>query len=119
MIDQASLKAAVASFTSLAKVLDASVVSHDGLILTSTSKDEDINDIVGAMSSELVAKGKQSCRELMLGDLWGNLLFGTQGAILTRVINEEMVLLVRVDPSANLGEIYGKMNLTVRKLAVD
>lgn len=119
MIDQSSLKAVVQDLARHDKVIDVSIVSHDGLVLTSSSTSLDVTDIIGAMSSEVIAKGKQSIRELELGELWGNLLFGTTGAILTRVVNEEMVLLVRVQPGINLGAIVNLMNSSVKKLALD
>lgn len=119
MIDQASLKASVQNFMSIPKVIDASIVSHDGLIMTSTTDDTDLSDIIGAMSSELISKGKQSVRELDLGDLYGNILFGIKGAIMTRVINEEMVVLVRVEPGVDLNAVFTRMNQVVRNLAID
>ncbi len=119
MIDQASLNSAVERFSALPGVVDASIVSHDGLIMTSTSSDQDLNDVIGAMSSEIVAKGKQTITELQLGELWGNALFGSTGAILTRTINEEMLLLVRVTPQAQLAETFDKMNNVVTQLSIE
>ena len=119
MIDQQSLLVAVQRFQAVAGVIDASIVSHDGWIMTSTSSDEDLTDIIGAMSSEVIAKGKQTVNELELGSLWGNALFGTEGAVLTRVVNEEMLLLVRVAPSASLAAIFDQMDKVVRSLALD
>lgn len=119
MIDQTTLRAVVGDLASKDKVVNAHVVSHDGLVLTSSTNDVDVTDIVGAMSSELIAKGKQSVRELELGELWGNMLFGTTGATLTRIINEEMVLLVRVEPGINIGAIVADMNSVVKKLSFD
>ena len=120
MIDQASLTAAVERFSNgLSGIVDASVVSHDGLIMTSTSDDQDLNDLVGAMSSEMVSKGSQTVRELAIGDLWGNALFGTEGAVLSRTINEEMLILVRITKDANLAAVFDQMNVVVDQLNLE
>ena len=120
MIDQASLKAAVQRFTQgIPGIVDASVVSHDGLIMTSSSDDQDLNDLIGAMSSEMVAKGSQSVRELDIGELWGNALFGTKGAILTRTINEEMLILVRITTEANIASVFDTMNTVADQLNLE
>ena len=120
MIDQASLDAAERRFSSgIPGIIDASVISHDGLVMTSTSKDIDLNDLLGAMSSEIIAKGKQSVRELELGELWGNALFGTSGAMLTRIINEEMLLLVRIRTEASIARVFDEMNKVVSQLSLE
>ena len=120
MIDQASLKAAVQRFTQgIPGIVDASIVSHDGLIMTSSSEDQDLNDLIGAMSSEMVAKGSQTVRELEIGSLWGNALFGTDGAVLTRTINEEMLILVRVTTEAHIANVFDIMNTVADQKQLD
>ncbi len=94
----------------------AAIVSPDGLILVSSTKDHDMNDRIAAMTSEMLAAGNMTVRELDFGSLYLNMVFGTLGGVIVRGIDDEMVVTVLVARTANVGKVVMLVNATVARL---
>ena len=94
----------------------AAIVSPDGLILVSTFRDKDLNDRMAAMTSEMLAAGNMTVRELEHGPFFLNLVFGTQGGVIVRGVDEEMVLCAIMKRTANVGQVVQQVNQTVSRI---
>lgn len=94
----------------------AAIVSPDGLILVSSMKSRDENDRLAAMCSEMLSAGKMTASELQLGPLFMNMVFGTEGGIIVRGIDEEMVLAAYIGRGANVGKVVQGLNQTAARL---
>lgn len=117
MLDRQSMQVAVQDLTGVdPNITAAAIVSHDGLMMVSTLDDQDTNELMAAMTSEVLSKGKQTIEELELGDLHSDLLLGTDGGLMARKINDEMVLVARIRPGVNVGRVFGKMNEIVKRI---
>ena len=92
------------------------IVSPDGLILVSSITERDENDRLAAMTSEMLTAGNMTVRELNAGPLYMNMVFGTEGGVIVRGIDEEMVLAALINRSANVGRVVGLINQTVSAL---
>jgi len=116
MLDQPSMRAAVDELKRIdPAIIGAAIVSHDGLVMVSTHEDTDHNDTMAAFTSEVLTKGRTTIRELNFGDLHGEIIFGTQGALMIRNMNEEMVLVAEVGTNVRVGTVYAAMNQIIEK----
>jgi predicted regulator of Ras-like GTPase activity (Roadblock/LC7/MglB family) len=98
------------------EIKGAGIVSPDGLILVSTLKSREDNDKLAAMTSEMLSAGNMTVREMDLGPLFLNMVLGSQGGIIVRGIDEEMVLSAIVSRGANVGKVVVALNQTVSRL---
>ncbi len=94
----------------------AAIVSPDGLILVSTFKNREQNDKLAAMTSEMLSAGNMAVREMDLGGFFLNMVFGSDGGIIVRGIDEEMVLSAFISRGANVGQVVASVNQTVSRL---
>ncbi len=97
-------------------ITGAAIVSPDGLILVSTLTERDTNDRIAAMTSEMLAAGNMTTRELNYGEFFLNLVFGTEGGTAVRGIDEEMVLCTLFSRQANVGQVVQHVNRTVKRI---
>ena len=118
MLDRQSMQAAIEDLIKTdPHVRVAAIVSPDGLVLVSSDDDRDRNELLAAMVSEVVAKGAQSVEEMSLGRFVGDMVFGSDGGIFLRSINDEMLLVVTVSPRVHVGRVYARMNVLAERLA--
>lgn len=116
MLDQPSMRAAVEELKTVdPAVIGAAIVSYDGLVMVSTHNDEDHNDTMAAYTCEVLTKGRTTIRELNFGELHGEIVFGTQGALMIRPMNEEMVLVAEVNTNVRVGKVYQAMGKIIEK----
>lgn len=94
----------------------AACVSPDGLILVSSFRDKDQNDRLAAMTSEVLAAGNMSVREMEFGPFFMGIVFGTEGGLIVRGVDEEMVLSTVITRGANVGQVVQRINHTVARL---
>lgn len=94
----------------------AAIVSPDGLILVSTFKNREQNDRLAAMTSELLSAGNMTVREMDLGGFFMNMVFGNNGGIIVRGIDEEMVLAAFIQRGANVGQVVAAVNQTSARI---
>ncbi|RMF19495.1 MAG: roadblock/LC7 domain-containing protein [Candidatus Dadabacteria bacterium] len=118
MIDQSSMRAAIDEIQNADPAVElAAICSHDGLVMVSTSETRDDAEVVAAIASELLSKGRLASTELELGALHSELIFGEQGGIFLRVINDEIILVVRVGLAVRVGATVQQMNRIAGRLA--
>lgn len=117
MLDRQTMQVAVQDIQSADPAVSvAAIISHDGLVMVSTHPDRDENELLAAMVSEVLSKGKQSVREMDLGSFFGEVLFGTTGGLMMRKINDEMVLVARFAPEVNVGRLFGRLSQAVNRI---
>jgi predicted regulator of Ras-like GTPase activity (Roadblock/LC7/MglB family) len=120
MLDRQSMQVAAREVRSAdPAVVSAAIVSHDGLVMVAEGGDRDAAELLAAMVSEILSKGKQAIREVSLGGFHGQIVFGTTGGVMVRRINDEMVLVAQFAPGVNVGALYGRLNRIAAGLGED
>jgi len=118
MFDRQSMQAAVDEVVGSDPGVElAAIASHDGLVMFSSSQEQDLNDVIGAMTSEVLAKAKQTCRELDFGAHLAELVLGRDGGLMVRGINDEMVLVAKMRASVNVGRVFGVLSQVAARIA--
>lgn len=118
MLDRQSMQAAAREVRAAdPAVTSAAIVSHDGLVMVAEGGDREAAELLAAMVSEVLSKGKQAVREIALGSFHGQIVFGTMGGVMIRRINDEMVLVAQFAPAVNVGRLYTHLNQVAARLS--
>ena len=94
-----------------------SIVSRDGLILSSELMADIENKTFAALSAELTKSGEVLTSELKIGNLSQIMVNSTKGNIVTTDIGKKAILVCLVKQKANLGLVLLHMERTASRLS--
>ncbi len=100
----------------VAGVEGSAIVSRDGLIMVSTYSDPSFNEKLGAMTTAALNPGASSLEELNLGNTWAMLILGTQGGLVIKDIDEDMVLVAVIKPGTAVAPVVSEMEKAVKEI---
>ncbi len=116
ILDTQILRGILENLNQVNGIKGSAVVSRDGLIMVSTFDDPGFNDKLGAMTTASLNPANSTLEELSLGKNWALILLGTEGGLLVKEIDDDMVLSVVVNPGTSIAPVVEAMKKAVNEI---